>query len=273
MSKKTDSIEVRLSPELKARLAQESAASGTTMSGYVRDLIKAGQGSAKPDGVSPMKLAQTTVLTALPAAILAAVVFGGATATATPQLRVEFAEMDLNGDGVITAEEYTELLTGEMVDDGFEDPLPAACAHDPALAEMTDADWDPQEIARADLADMDANGDFKVTYDELVNAAMRSRAEDFLAMDQNGDGVLDTAEIVADFGPAFDLPHGDGAEPGVLSEACLTALEKSSDEIADWGKEGGALDADTLTHEARLVIAEMDANRDGVVSLREFLDM
>lgn len=280
MSKKTDSIEVRLSPELKARLARESAASGTTMSGYVRDLIVAGEGSAKPDGVSPMKLAQTTVLTALPAAILAAVVFGGATATATPQLRVEFAEMDMNGDGVVTADEYAKLLSMDGLDDDLTDQLPAACAADPVFMAMTDEPaFDPAQAAKADLAEMDANGDAKVTYEELFNAEMSARAQDFLHLDADGNGVLDVSEILAEFSMSFDLFEHSGAQDNQpdVGAACIAALEKMGgvpDDLAGDGQAlDQALDQDALTHEARLLIAELDANRDGVVSLHEFLAM
>ncbi len=115
---------------------------------------------------------------------------------------MSFAELDADGDGQITAEEYA-----------------AARA--------------------AQLEGLDANGDGLISAEEiadyqlrLAEAAIRARAERLVEMlDVNGDGLLDAAELAASPRPvvmlrlpAFERLDADG--DGVVTEAEFEAAQQ-----------------------------------------------
>lgn len=276
MSKKTESIEFRLSPELKEDLAQRSAASGQTMSGYLRNLVSddmtGGVSSAKgdPDMTTLFPKSVTRLsLMALPALLLAGgyMVSSGMVAQASPEVRLAFAEMDVNGDGKVTEAEYIAVFTG--TDLGMP-PLPAACK---GTAVETEFNQPLEAVMREELQSIDANADKLISYDELSAFMMRDVAEMFLEADADGNGFVTQAEVIAveNAEPmnAEELAEAE-AESGI-SSACIAALE-AEDRTPFLTIELGGDEAD-LSDEAaaRLFIAEYDENRDGRLSLDEVI--
>lgn len=276
MSKKTETIELRVSPELKAELARRAQAENTTMSGYLRARITsdgAGRGASRSASA-----ASRTALAMLPVAAIAGVLAltGSGAAIATPEVRATFSEMDANGDGTITQDEYRAYLANDIaLSAELAEPegLPAACAADmgtllkPSSAEL-------KQEAEKGFAEVDLNKDGRVTYEELLAQYQRDMAEEFLALDSNRDGFLTAQELSAQFAAEMADPglSDDPAEDLGLSPACIAALR--ADEAAggpSFGDAGAALSPEELEAEARIMIGEFDTDGDGKLSLAEFV--
>jgi hypothetical protein len=88
----------------------------------------------------------------------------------------------------------------------------------------------------------DANSDGKVTRDELEQGLRRQ----FAAVDRNGDGILDQAEVQAENDRRYGA-NGTGFSP-----------------LIDWNRDGKVDFAEFATT-ARSVFEEMDRNHDGVL--------
>lgn len=267
MSKKTETIEIRVSPELKARLQEQSRDAGQTMSGFLRARIDADESGRAPmsktGALTMTKMTKRIAVAGLPALAVAGIyaLAVPAVAVANPDARVAFAEMDLNGDGVITLDEYQGLMMDQSElealegDDGSAESAEAEAEAEGALeialpesceAEIASLDLDPMELAELEMAALDINGDGGITFDELNGVMKREAAEEFLEMDIDGDGYLSAAELV-DFDGGDDL--GDAEE--VLSDACIDALAEimPEDAVIDGESMGDAL-ADAGAEEA-----------------------
>lgn len=265
MSKKTETIEIRLSPELKSALADASRQRGRSMSDVVRGLIETSVEGADPNpqaGVTPMRLPDPTriaraVLIALPVLALSALYLVSAQSpvTASPEFRVFFAELDRDGDAMVTVPEYAAFLAEEEDFAGRK-----GCAEGTAEDPCT-----PAEQAAEDIARVDSDGDGMIGYEELEAVLLRDRAETFLEADHNGNGFV-TADEYAAFEAfwAFEEPEIAAEEGLVLTAECRALLEAEETEGA------AAVCGDAV--EIRLTMVEFDADRDGRVSLREFLE-
>lgn len=266
MSKKTETIEIRVSPEMKAALAETSAAADMTMSSYLRDMIA--QTSAV-GGASPKNSVGGTImahfiprsftnasLAVLPVALLAGIYVtgSGSGVTASPSYRMMFAEMDTDNNGQISAEEF-EAFYGFEADLADDATWPEACT---TLEETDDVELDfvgPQE----EFALFDANRDAAVSYAELAGVLQRENVEFFLSLDANFDGTVTYEEALGAFAPAPE----EEAALSAQEQACMDALAPlEADGDAEFFEE-------TPEQAARMVIAEFDRNRDGVLSLAE----
>lgn len=259
MSKKTETIEIRLSPEEKAALAEKSGAAGLSMSQYVRDLVETGapKGTAKGPNFMANRTFRTSLLAAIPVAAAAFVYSFAATAPvhATSEARITFAELDRDGDGAITEAEFTAIMTEE--EEAF--PLPAACTGTEIEAEMSAPLADR---VKEEMAYLDSNGDGTVAYEELAAVLTRERAEEFLDTDANEDGFVTLPELKNAF--AEDAPEEEPlTEEEKALDACFAALD--AEEVEEWG-------ITDLETDLRLYMAEFDANRDDKVSLLEYLE-
>lgn len=160
MSKKTETTEVRLSPELKSAFTEVSKRRGHSMSEEVRDLI---QGAvAEPvfprnpgDHVMTTSIRPTifrSAAMAVPVAALAAVYLMSSQgpAQAVTEARIVFAELDSNSDGQITHDDMAAFAEA----DGWRP--------DPACASGDTPEWEPCTIdamVDAHFDDADSNGD------------------------------------------------------------------------------------------------------------------
>ncbi|WP_424941795.1 hypothetical protein [Aliiroseovarius crassostreae] len=275
MSKKTESIEFRLSPELKEDLARRSASEGQTMSGYLRDLVAddmtGGVLSAKGDPVMTKLFPKSVTrfsLMALPALLLAGgyMISAGMVAQASPEARMTFAEMDVNGDGLISEEEFFGYAMGDM----DEAPaLPAACA---GTDIAKDFETPTQDFLREELGLLDANADKSISFDELAASIARDKAEMFLEADLDGNGFVTAEEMVqvtSDEGMSETETKDVADELGITVE-CLAALDEQ--DLMD--DQELVLESDEAIDDAemaRLMIAEFDENRDGRLTLTEVL--
>ena len=268
MSKKTETIEIRVSPELKDALSARASDAGRTMSEVVRGAIETqvAGGGMQLSGVDPMlrkpltRAAQLT-LAAIPAVALASVYLFSAQgpAVASAEIRAEFAYFDADGDDAITQSEAEAVLRSEgwQADEicGTAD----AEADEPCTIEAAAAD----HFGRAD-----ADADGRVTFDEFQHVMMRDRAEQFLYIDFDESGQISIDEFAGvnlidllDPEIAAEVMAEEGFE---LSAACKAQLE--AEQVAGLAATCG------VEQDVRGELALYDADRNGLVSLQEFLE-
>lgn len=270
MSKKTETIEVRISPELKSQLGEVCKQRRQTMSRLIRQLVEdeisdfaqdsTGSGMSKMARTGSRRLRDLGLVgVSLVALALAWNVATQAPAAAQAEVRITFAEMDRNEDGVVTREEFERFAREEFVLDldegkGAGDEallLPKACEVDfaaPDDAEVT------EEVAEA-FSDYDADKDGRLRYEELQTAMAQERREEFDEIDGDSDGFLSRKEFKSLM--AGEDPRGNEG----LSPECRQELAKLDAEAV-------SLDAEDL----RLAFIAMDQDRDNRISREEFIN-
>ncbi|MEO0999182.1 MAG: hypothetical protein AAFW69_01050, partial [Pseudomonadota bacterium] len=217
MSKKTESIEIRVSPELKSDLAQRAEGAGRSMSELVRGLIErevAGAGDPEPQpGVTPMfarSLTRVTpaLLVMLPVFALAALYLVSAQgpAVAASEFRVFFAELDRDGDRQVTVQEYTAFLEADEWE------------AEPDCAEVGEP-CTPAALAADEIARIDGDADGAIAYGELEAFLLRERAETFLELDVNANGFVTLDEM------ALTEAYWRAEDGEEVSAACTALLE------------------------------------------------
>jgi len=267
MSKKTETIEVRVSPELKDELHGLSQQRGEAMSQIVRSLVEREVSLV----AYPNANGENTMLNLKKAAR-----FGGATlgliglamvwnvttqapVMAQSSVRMAFTEMDLNGDGVISEAEYN--TPPAMLDDdgtlpGLDEeslPVPAECQADfDAIndAVLSGEAMDPidEMLMGPDFAGIDSNSSGVVEFEELQTMIIGEVKQAFALYDANGDGGVTLEEFKQDI-------YADKR----FSEACQNALDAQ-------------LPEDPYFEEnTKVIFAGMDANRDGMLDEAEFI--
>lgn len=268
MSKKTENIEIRVSPEMKSALAEKSADHGLSMSGYLRDLLEQDQAGVTDNnnsGVPVMakpfpKSVSRFSIAALPVAALAAVylVSSNNMVAASAEARMTFAELDLNSDGLVTAEEYNTLWGQEL--EGMDFTLPAACEGESIAEEFPTSS---EAMVREEMNFIDVNSDGAISYAELEASVIAERVDLFLMADTNGDGFVNEAEVLAEMKRSEPNDYED------VSAACQQALEEMDEQwvsISDEETDEAGMDEAQI---AQLILAEFDENRDGQISLQE----
>lgn len=191
----------------------------------------------------------------LPILVLAALylITAQSPARAGEEARVFFAELDQNGDSEITIPEVEAFLTAEgwtpdaACGQPFEDPCEIT-----GMAENL-LDW------------VDSDSDGVATFEELSAVILRDRAEEFLGMDHDENGFVTGDELaIGEIVWAIEDPHMAMADGIVISEACMAQFE--AEQLAGLAETCG------FATQSRIEIAVYDADRDGRVSLREYLD-
>ncbi len=260
MSKKSESIEIRVSHEVKSQLANLCRTRGLTMSEVVRQGIDhelAGQNPFTVSGDTFMRFPSFAsimrpVLVALPVLLLTLLYWSSTQTpvTASPQIRVYFSALDYDGDGMITQPEYARFLIEE---DDFE--ASETCGSDSAVEEPCTA----QDAARETLDRVDSDASGTVGYEEFEAFILLERAHHFIELDRNENGFVTAEEFFA-----TELQWALDEDPEPLTAACRAVLEAEKVE----GVTATCVDP----QEARMVLAEFDANRDDRITLREFLE-
>jgi hypothetical protein len=164
------------------------------------------------------------------------------TAEAQPNRQIRFQQLDLNGDGVITRDEWrgndrsfrNQDWNGDGVLSGIELRIGARRpAREPGVAGTS---------GRQDrFTDLDRNGDGRLTRNEWVGSGGV-----FDALDANGDGVVTRAEAIGRTGggQGSEFRSADANGDGVISRN-------------EWAWNASAFD-------------RLDANRDGRLTRDEF---
>ena len=278
MSKKSETIEIRVSHAMKLALSRAAEARGETMSGLVRTLVEDHCTGALPavgptthQGWTLMKTLTYTTASALGATTLAVLLTAISPAAAQLPGLDMFEEADLNGDGIMARAEYDHILRGHMLMAvGSEAALwPAACQGTPpatpAAAANDAAPHEAGEDAGEDFAALDLNGDGQVTVEEFRESTLTRLRAEFATLDKDGTGTVTPGEWQA----AADVPV-IGSEPGAeeaLSPDCLTALEQAG--LAD--ERSGQ--ADAYKGDIAKAMSAADLDGDGALSFAEFVYM
>ncbi|MEJ6401979.1 EF-hand domain-containing protein [Yoonia sp. 2307UL14-13] len=258
MTKKTETLELRLSPELKEALSDVSKSRNTPMSQIVRSLVEC---EISPQTIpkngkdlTMMTPTWTKMLTASACMLgLASLSLlsnpGNAAALATA--RVTFAEFDLNADGKITPDEFEEVeaawLAEDALTDAEEPTLPTACA---ALFEEEGIGGSEDGFASYDL-----NGDGQITFDEVTVMTEAMLTLEFQDLDHDGNGLLSEGEMTS-----ISFTVDDLIEDG-LDAACATVLVEREKE---WFDDDAVFDTSFF--------ASIDTNLDGHVTMSEFIE-
>ncbi|SDW46190.1 EF hand [Ruegeria halocynthiae] len=260
MTKKSETLEIRVSYELKSKLADLSEQRGSTMSAFVRDVIDRELEDPFPDSVGDQIMQRRSfgnlgakALYVLPVLLLAGLYWGSAQspAQATPSARVIFSELDHNGDKLISEAELHHFLNQEGIEFAPED---CGLKSQTCTAEAVAAN----EIQRADA---DSNG--FVEYAEFETFFLAERAAEFLEIDNDENGVVSPDELIAfEVQELVEFPDPEMDEP--LSPKCLNMSEN--------GKINGIAKACLTDRELRVFMAEADTNFDGKITLQEFLE-
>lgn len=300
MSKKSETIEIRISHEMKQRLASIAATRGDTMSGMVRDAVSAHCLQPPGEATKGANLMQTLKISAI-ALMMGTVTLAAGALMLTRGVAVadlaepgDFEAMDYNEDSIISRAEYAAAVEIEMlsyaapVGSADEAPdWPQECAGDIVVLEGGD------DVAAPDFAEIDQNKDDRISRPEFnAKRAELFRAE-IAGLDSDKDGAIsfDEFKAMAGLDPAENLaPFGEK-----ISAPCLTALEADLKEIEaefeavaaeldadadDMAKEGEAQAADDseMTEELAMIARELreefdtaDVNGDGKLSPEELM--
>lgn len=218
-----------------------------------------------------------TGATTLTLALLASVA-GPNPAFAQADIRMTFAELDANDDGMIAADEYEHYHSMASAD------LPAGC---------DEGMW--QEVLYVDFAsggsfdELDTDGDRSVTFDELRHAYVLNRIQEFMELDTDRNGRVSRDEHKH----ALDVYMQATEE--LLSAGCAAALtccsEQSPCEVPKGRAQADPIEAKP-GHEAtgkpkrgmsgmggenpdaayRIFFGAIDADRDGQLSYDEYIN-
>lgn len=235
--KKSETLEVRVSLSEKSAFAARAAARGESMSSALRRLIA-------EDGV-PQRVTKEApmwtrfIFAGAPVAItvLALVSVSLAGAEAETDFKGNFRAMDINTDGMI---DRTELIAN-MIQRIAAAEVPPACA-----GTQWEERWSatPERLADDHMEFYDANGDGVATLKEYVASFERKRASDFVEADTDNSGFVTAEELVAAY----------RADEVKVSADCRAAV----------GMQSAAMVPE--------IMALLDGDGDGRVSLREFVD-
>ena len=160
-------------------------------------------------------------------------------------MRLIFAELDRNEDGVITQPEFDRYTRADAERNWAE--LPQACKIDPAVEDNED----PAKALSEFFAEFDGNKDGRVVYKEVQVVFLQERGEEFTKIDTDADGFLTRREF--DIAVTADDSEEDDKD---LSPECRQALEEGGEPLE--------------TEELRLLFAIFDEDRDSRISRDEF---
>lgn len=277
MSKKTETIEIRLSPELKADLKAMCSKQGQPVSKLVRRLVEQelsqnqsfdnekGDGFMALTGRKNWKTLAATTAMALTLAISWNVMTQPA-AMAQAQVRASFAMIDQNEDGVITQTEFEneQMMDSFMLlddergthqEDEFLAQLSSECRQSFKKAIKAEG----LELDINDFKETDLNKDGKVSYQEYLDAYTKTLREEFELLDQDKNGVLTKVELMQDL------------ENNQQELEALPIAQSCKKEIEQILKAEEAQNAKYDKNATRIAWAILDANRDNQVSFEEFL--
>ncbi len=242
--KKSDPLVVRMPHEDKQAFLEVCRKDGRTASDVVRDMIRGYVHRAtmrerlrdiQPERSLAMivKSPKTRIAAgaSAAAAALASVALLGAPSAAQYDYRTSFNLLDVNGDGVISMNEYAGAGSRSTISMEFGPPLwdssaTAAWENGEATTFELEGSAAPRESRTVfnfmvdigfGVADLDADG--SVDFGEFVRRHEQLLAEQFAYQDKDGDGRLSSAELIGQSEPQglpglvfYVLDHnGDGA--------------------------------------------------------------
>jgi len=240
-TKKSETLEVRMSHEQKTALTEHCQATGQNASGLVRQLIAAHLRSTSWRTVINRERTQAMIssITRRPRAAFASVLGGAAlmsvalTAPSGAQdARAAFDALDVNGNGQVTLSEFLDSVRSEGLIWN-----PRADPDAPRRAVGID---ELEGHTRSEFARYDRNRDGEMTYAEFSGRYVALMHASFVALDRDADSHVSADELANALG-------------GIGYDAA--SVERNS------------RPRDAM---ARELIADFDTNGDGRLSFAEF---
>lgn len=221
MPKKTEKIEIRVSPELKGQLKEHSSQKGEPLSQIIRFAID--KELSQPEAGAPRNYLMSSVASRsrfAAASFIVLVCIGaigsfGANRPALAQAsaRVAFAEIDKNRDGKIDRAEFDHMMSGPIETFALDG---AALAGVPTVGAVSDFSggvaFDLPQVCEAEFASMPSGG-------SIANFGAHSLAGEGLAgqgLGGEGNGVFEMGMVADDLTAALDFEfkridgNGDG---------------------------------------------------------------
>ncbi len=267
MSKKIEKIEIRVSPEFKRRLNAHSEEYDQSVSDTVRTAISNELSAASRSGngeqncsaaKTRLRMVSVVALTSMVGAI-ASLSFQGP-AIANADVRVAFADMDRNADGVISEEEFDApspadsgvAVAGEAQLVHIDDSLPAECETE-ITSGLLSVDATAPVSDGHDFERFDSDLNAEISFEEFRDRIYQDFYNEFVVLDRNGDARLSPEELT---GPAAH-------EGEAISAGCAEVL---------FGVAGvaGSSGIEEMMFLERFEFAALDEDRDGSVSFEEF---
>lgn len=240
-AKKTESLEVRLPHALKRDFMERTRARGRTASAVLREFIDAYLAGATPSKERSMlkRLATPAAATAVIATVVAAHTMMPTAASAAPNFKSVFDQLDRDNDGKLSAEELAghPLLADEAYARHQADlgsgVVPIMVAVHSGMHRSTHGAATAQTKAhmQASFASLDGDSDGSVTFGEFESHHLTFLRHAFDEIDTDQDGKIEQAELTAAI--AHMPPAATAAHP--------------------------------------VPFAQLDGNRDGGISWEEFL--
>ncbi|MEX0309910.1 MAG: EF-hand domain-containing protein [Tateyamaria sp.] len=169
--------------------------------------------------------------------ILVSVSLVGAEADTRTDFKGNFRGKDANRDGILDRDELITVMTQRKA----EAHVPAACK-----GTQWEERWNatPEMLADGHMEFYDGNGDGVATLSEYIAAHEAKRGTDFVEADADGSGYVNAEELVA----AYKVDEAK------IHTECRAAI----------GMDG----SETVPE----IIEFLDTDKDGKVSMREFMD-
>jgi len=294
-SKKTEALEIRLSPEEKSAFLEACQRAGRTASAVLRDAMRGysqfGPMARLPG--SPIMIASAFLGASAGAYLLVSIVSQPSTEPDPASVHPEFSTHDLNSDNLLTRAEYDfarsdgpELMrSGEPENRrltpafatvlanafaGHDINLPAAMMAPETVSEacwQAAAQWlDQRQIERFER--WDDNGDGVVPFAEFSSVYLAEVRSTFDSIDMNGDGGLTRDDISARYearAAAADSSNPAEAEPSHIA-TCRADVGP-----ADPTRMRSTTDGSVPVEEVWQITLRSDLNEDGVVSFSEYV--
>jgi hypothetical protein len=230
--KKSENLEVRVEHELKAALMQRARAEGRSASDIVRDCIGAYLAGPQKEPRS-MPFLWKSAAAAGAAAVVLWAGLASAPAGAAPDLRPAFKALDRNGDKSISFDEFVRPSGDQIFFVSKADATPPPAGVDrPFILPLRKAVPAPPPGSSAPPRDL--------------------LQRDFASQDRNRDGAVDFQE--------FSAYHR------AVMQAGFAAIDRNGDGTLDRGE----YDVEAKRAPGAASFGEIDANRDGRLSVDEF---
>lgn len=221
-SKKSESIEVRLTLEDKQALMRNAASQGRSASEIVRDSIATYSPDAQSRSRRLGKWGRGAALLLLPAFVIAVSYSLSSPASGDPDYRHAFLEtlarLDKNRDGTIDRHEFAAQTFLDLAPSGGDDGTLDVTVHRPPNF----LDFSPD--LRGEFAAEDGDGDGRITLAEYVAYRHALAHRQFATLDADSNGRISLAEFRRQLGvPAREpgrklFASKDSNHDGWLSE-------------------------------------------------------
>ena len=239
--KKTESLEVRLPHEVKRAFMDRARSRGRTASSLVRDFIDsylAGTNPRTENRTMLKRIATPAAVTSVIASAIALHVVTPTAASAQPDFKSVFNQLDVDKDGKLSPEEMSgnaplasEPYAHHSADMG-QGAIPLIVAAHSGMARIFHGSGSPQGQAdmHKSFAALDSDGNGAVTFGEFEAHHLEMVRHVFDTIDASQDGTIERSELSA---AMEHIPAGVSALASVPS---FERLDADSNGAISWAE-------------------------------------